>query len=140
MHESAQLMESTSRKSIHVYPCAPCERQKGNSPVLGHRVSNLRSSADCSTDGRRDRVSSEYLLDYLSDCDGGERGGGSTLPEGTVATDQTEAVVPTKDGHREIERRDDPDHTQWVPLLQKSVTRPCKRGAETKLITLYNNP
>ena len=138
MHESAQLMESTSGKSI--YPCAPRERQKGNSPVLGHRVSNLCSSADCSTDGWRDQVSGKYLLDYLSDGNGGERGGGSTLPESAVATDQTEAVVPTKDGHREVERRDDPNHTQWVPLLQKSMTRPCKGGAEIKLITLYNDP
>lgn len=103
------------------YLGAPGKGDEGEVPVISHGFSDVCSSTDCRTDGWRNQVSSKHLLNYLADCYGDEGRGRSALPEGAVATDQTEALVPTKHSYREVEGGDDPHHTKRVPLLQQGM-------------------
>ena len=55
---------------------------------------------------------------------GGQRRLRRRLPDHRVAADRRDHGVPGPDGDREIERRDDADRSQRLPLLDHAVPRP----------------
>src|SRR5262249_33058006 len=64
------------------------------------------------------------VVDNLLDGDGGQRRPGRWLPYHRIAADGRDHGVPGPDRGREVERRDDADRAQWVPLLHHSMTGP----------------
>ncbi len=60
-------------------------------------------------------------LNDAMDRDGGQRGPGRRFPDHRVAADGCEHGIPRPDRDREVERRDDPDGSQRVPLFEHPV-------------------
>ena len=100
----------------------PRERDQRQALVRHHRLADFFVAAD---DQARERAEALLFEDRTTDvrqADRGQRCLRARLPDARVAADVGQHRVPGPDGHREVERGDDSDGPERVPLFTHRVT------------------
>ena len=112
---------SATRLPIRQLPVAEIS---GKPPVGDHRLARSSAPADAEVEDPRAAVRLGHAVDDVLHGDGRQGRLGRRLPDHRVAADRRQRRVPGPDGDREVERRDDADRPQRVPLLEHPVPRP----------------
>jgi hypothetical protein len=132
-----QLQDALAEAAAHhlAHALAHAGRARGrdqrHATVVAHPLPDGRTVAHGQgEDGRIDVVLAADFGGDLRHGHRGERRPLGRLPHGRVAAYGSEGRVPAPHGDREVERADDPDHPQGVPLLPHVVVLPLRGQGE----------
>ncbi len=101
-----------------------CKGDERNARILYEPRGQLGSTINEDLENRRQLVGLHHPVADVLHGESGQRSLRRRLPDGSVAADGGQASIPRPDGHREVERRDDSNHSQRMPLLVHAVLRP----------------